>query len=1447
MAEIELRTYIAEIEELLAAERNEEAIAHCRFLLGYRAKNLAVYRLLGKGLLEQRRFADATDIFYRVLSVAPDDFVAHVGLAIAGEEDGDLVQAVGHMELAFETQPNNASIQAELKRLYVRRDGVEPERVRLTRGALARQYLRGGDFAQAAGELLSELSEKPDRVDLQVLLGEALWKDEQRVEALDVSLKVVEKLPYCLDANCLLYEIWAASGREDEAATAVQRVEAVDPYRARELTGAEVAPSSAELRVTRLDYVPPTPDEIMAVPAWVQELGLSYGEQPLLADAGVDLDSEYSKGDAVVESGPLALDLDGEVESLPDWLQDMVSAEERAAMGVGEEFAWEAAEEPPEELSAPGSRDAGHLERRPAADSELQPPTVEQPPVYDSDDQEPVPGQLVELVEPSGQAAEHLNAEPGPCDANHQLPQSTDEDHDQTRLGDESPSAPVMEESQAPVGEPESVMQPDEVPLAMHLKEQAPVDAHSAEPAGLEPESTVITPPTAEDDSETESPEPAGEFHTLLHDVERSGAGVDQEQEGRLTDQEGVLEWLEQLAVRDRLTSDETMLAPEAEQPLDERPPELGPEPEPPPESELVVDVVPDQVELPEWAKDLASAEECPSVRQFEELADAIAEMADESALGELPVVGPLQPAESLPDWLTGFGESAAHRKPESEELVLPAWLAGMPEPAPDAADVTVPGAAAKADIGGLRTSEDFGVMPEDIGAAIVWLERLAALKGAPPAELAAVSETDAAEAASPPWLADKSAWVESELAQVVASEPMAEPPVEPEETLPGWLGDTRLAWAEKQVQAAPPLEGAEEEDLPDWLRDLRPETTPETEEPALPDWLREPMPAPVESEMELPDWLREPLSRPVEEVGKAPVSGWQPELQQDRPVPDVLSRWLEGAEMAAPPGSTEEPAPEVAAWSPLRDGELPEQPLAVEDVALPDWLLGSDEVPTPPILGVQEESPAGVPEPAGQFEELAAAELPDWLVEESAALPEGVAELPEPELPSWLDELVQRSPEVPELATRLAETGLPESQAEEALVPDFAEPAGEPYEPELPFWLIQEMEREEKAEEPADDLAEPDMPEWLAHEAPEAMDEIAEAELPPWLAELAEKAPSVPESGVERAEPEMPGWLTIGEEMPEAMAEAAGPELPPWLAEMAKDVPGRLAPAAELLEPELPAWLLEELDREEAVRAQSAGLGEPGATVEATKPLLPEAEEPVSPEWPAQEAEKEPEGAEPMEPALPSWPPGEVPARVRPTEASPWQPLQPAPRPVEATAIEVGQAPTMPPTLEAPSPPAETEAEQPSPTVLEMPEPVESPAQGAPKVIRARVLEEPPVMQPSKPIGEVADQLETLEDVTQRVSALQKQIDHRPDDYGVRLVLARAMVEAESVDQALIQYEELVTAERELPYVLGDLERVLQTQPENTWARRLVGDVHLRQGELGQALAAYRLALEQL
>ena len=230
MADIELRAYITEIEEILEAEKNDEAVAHCRHILDYFAKNLAVYRALGKGLLELGRLEDAADIFYRVLGVVPDDFVAHVGMAVIGKEQEDFDRSIGHMERAFEAQSSNTAIQSELKQLYGRRDGVEPAKIRLTSGALARLYFRGGNYAQAANELQAALEAAPNRVDWQVLLAKVLWKDEQRIDAVEVCQDVLEKLPYCLEANSILYEIWQSAGREDEADNYWQRVKAVDPY-----------------------------------------------------------------------------------------------------------------------------------------------------------------------------------------------------------------------------------------------------------------------------------------------------------------------------------------------------------------------------------------------------------------------------------------------------------------------------------------------------------------------------------------------------------------------------------------------------------------------------------------------------------------------------------------------------------------------------------------------------------------------------------------------------------------------------------------------------------------------------------------------------------------------------------------------------------------------------------------------------------------------------------------------------------------------------------------------------------------------------------------------------------------------------------------------------------------------------------------------------------------
>ena len=84
MPETSLRAYGREIDELIEQERLEEAIAHCRYILQTYPKHLETYRHLGKAYLEAKRYGDAADIFQRVLSAVPDDFVSHVGMAISG-------------------------------------------------------------------------------------------------------------------------------------------------------------------------------------------------------------------------------------------------------------------------------------------------------------------------------------------------------------------------------------------------------------------------------------------------------------------------------------------------------------------------------------------------------------------------------------------------------------------------------------------------------------------------------------------------------------------------------------------------------------------------------------------------------------------------------------------------------------------------------------------------------------------------------------------------------------------------------------------------------------------------------------------------------------------------------------------------------------------------------------------------------------------------------------------------------------------------------------------------------------------------------------------------------------------------------------------------------------------------------------------------------------------
>src|SRR5512138_3129020 len=233
MAKISLRMYNREIEGLIEqSQRLEEAIAHSRHILQTYPKHLETYRLLGKAYLEARRYDQAVDLFQRVLVAAPDDFVAHVGMSIISDDKGRLDDAIWHMERAFEVQPSNAAIQGELQRLFGRRDGVEPPKIRLTRGALAHMYVQGELFNQAISEIRAVLNGDPKRTDMQTLLARAYFRNGQKTEAADICNQLLTKYPYSLEANRLMAEIAPATGRLDAAQEYRQRVIELDPYAA---------------------------------------------------------------------------------------------------------------------------------------------------------------------------------------------------------------------------------------------------------------------------------------------------------------------------------------------------------------------------------------------------------------------------------------------------------------------------------------------------------------------------------------------------------------------------------------------------------------------------------------------------------------------------------------------------------------------------------------------------------------------------------------------------------------------------------------------------------------------------------------------------------------------------------------------------------------------------------------------------------------------------------------------------------------------------------------------------------------------------------------------------------------------------------------------------------------------------------------------------------------
>ncbi|MBN1304419.1 MAG: tetratricopeptide repeat protein [Anaerolineales bacterium] len=1036
MAKVSLRIYNRDIESLIDQGGLDEAIAHCRHILKTFPKHLDTYRLLGKAYLEAKRYTEAVDIFQRVLMAAPDDFVSHVGMSIIRDDEEKLDDAIWHMERAFESQPSNGAIQAELQRLYGRRDGVEPPKIRLTRGALAHMYVQGELYSQAIAEIRSVLAEDPNRTDMQVLLARSYYHSGQKVESSEICSVLLKRYPYNLDANCLLTEILRTTETIENTQAYRHRVIELEPYAAfvkgTVFQHAEVADAAVNLE--RLDYQPG--DEVEMVSDWDTSLGIRLDkggrdQKPAWLEAAAD-DAPAGAGAAPAGDADIPGwlrgagwgEATGAAQEGPMTYTDSEDPEAGGGIAPADIPDWVKAMAPPgADIESTDDQGMGGTEGTDAAVPADMPDWIQDlgpgagGPEQGAEEDQALPDWLPGLEGGEPEAAPAVDQvgsfSEGEAEIDQDLPDWLSGSQEE-----EPAETPVVQQAEPPVeaggagdgqelpdwlsglegGGQESgfleagasdAVEADDLPDWLAPGAPASGDAgvtFQPEPLESEPMGLTESEPEEKLPEQPEKPEPS------LEDLGKT-----------LGEQDDAMAWLENLAAKQGAKSEELLTDPNSR-----------------------TENAPDWVDK---ARQLGGAQPQPL-------------QAAPAAEVEPALDGDAFDEDETSAWLKGLEE----RETKGMSGLAEGLQADVPESSP-----TVPAA-------------------QDRGEEAVpgWLNEMG---GAPAENKASVGPVSTGEL--PDWL--QGAGSEEQPPAARADQPpVDETPVD-DTDLPDWLHDADTE-AAPQPAAAEEAEPIDSTDLPEWLQDVETgsgEPPAEIPEAVEPEQAIKPLPEPTPSggldPGNLPDWLenletpeqgaeftaQEP---PIMEPGKVPEPEIEPEpepepLQPAEPAAgtgDDLPDWLQ---------NLDEPVGEPAApQSAVEDTSLPTQqeastePAAGDTGDLSSWLEGLDQTeedepaPAAPVESFPA-APQGMEKPEAAPEEAAAEpSVPEWLRdEESSKLPESSPAVTQPTSPEeWLPvSEIEDKPtagpvaEVPQEAPPVVEPSAP-APARPAAVPEL-------------------------------------------------------------------------------------------------------------------------------------------------------------------------------------------------------------------------------------------------------------------------------------------------------------------------------------------------------------------------------------------------------------------------
>jgi competence ComEA-like helix-hairpin-helix protein len=1222
MTNIPLRAYLREIEDAIEEGQLDEAVAHCRHILKKFPKHVDSYRLLGKAYLEAQKYGGAADIFERVLSSIPDDFVSHIGMSIIREDDGNLETAIWHMERAFETQPYNPAIQGEIKRLHGKRDGMEPAKARLTQGALARMYAKGGHYKQAIAEFRNVLAQDPSRPDLSVALAEAYAYNGDEFEAIQTCSTILIKLPFCMQANRLLVSLLEGTERQDERQNCLQRLYALDPYEAQVSNSApeaeQVSDQAVALERYHWDGVSDVADE------WSPNRGAGLEQQPT-PEAGVPdwlASASEDAPDPSASEDSLFPEADSDSEEIPNWMKDAgwgASTEEfdeqAASLSLGNQDDKEAGEDSeavevnlpdwiqnmaPAAGAAAGAAGAATPDLFSDDDSNIEKNedlfSDRQPEASSNDNLEwfqDIQGESPES--PNGTQAESetlpdwLQDSADGIDGDEEKLEFNDDDSLEwlSGLQTETPSAESATPSDATSEDIPDWLQDsddsDEEKLefddddSLEWLSELQTETPSTESATPTDAASEDMPDWLQgvDEVKAESPISDDAEDTPVQSQSESGGVTDFLQGLRKDEQE------DENKVSNSQSNDDL---PEWLQGEEETPREAAPTQEVQSSQSQEVDS-----EVPDWLQD--TVQEAPISAS---LADELQELPDEAGDEDATLKITLDSAESegIPDWITDTPQETPSTTAEATDPSdgLPEWLSG------DESEETESQAAAKPD-----DSDDI-----------------------------------------PDWLKTSETSVDAEATPASEAPTPTQEPVQPtaeltSDDMPEWLQGLEEV-ADKSIEEQ--VEAQANNELPDWLDNLAGDELPEEATLQAPASAQE---------------MRESASQAVDAEDEGEIhfpshEGIQPEASESQPDSTAdLPEWLAepGDQKPVSPDSSQVEEPTFPEWLAEPDGETEEDGAAPEfedaDAAMA-WLEGlaaKQGVSEEELLSSPDERPDSPPEwtltetPKPEAAPAAQDDILEWSEETSAeaVLPESESsseaaedELPEFETPEWLsdasaDEKASTPPEPAEPEPQAAAGGeddeipdwLLDVSAEQEAPATSPEPVADPSQEQVPEWLqdtaMGEQPLESSSAEPeesAPDFEDADAAmawlEGLAAKQGVSEDELLSSpdERPDVLPASLNEPPPYADAETEQVptpiETETPAEFEAPAEM-KLQEDAAAEDFPEWLRDGAFAPPGtpQAEPSPPTSEPqpaaeEAPEWLP---DSAEEIGAGAAKTGE--------------------------------------------------------------------------------------------------------------------------------------------------------------------------------------------------------------------------------------------------------------